>query len=60
MVGHFLGQGGINEALTLHLILPFEGPGHHRHREMAFAFGVRASMARVLGGIVDDVQAFGT
>lgn len=58
MVGHFIGQGGINKALALDPALSFEGLRHHRHREVAFAFGVGARVARVLGRIIDDVQAF--
>jgi hypothetical protein len=55
--GQLLGQHLVDHPLTLHPALVGEGGRDQRDREMALAALPRAGVARVLFGVVADVDA---
>ena len=59
LAGEFLGEHGVDHAVTLYAGLAVERRGYHFNAEMAFAGAGRSGMAGVMMGVVDDVERLG-
>jgi hypothetical protein len=59
LLGHFLLEGGIDEALALQPAFALKGGRHDLYPEMRFPAWARARMAGVTVGFVDDIELCG-
>jgi len=59
VVGHFVGQSGVNHALTLNAILTLKRTCNHNHGKVTFTLWACARMTGVFVAVVDNLKVCG-